>query len=789
MKTGGQASTRARVRRGVSFSAAVAATLAVASTARASTLDASGHLVFDKSALLTLGFESVEGAEAEGASWMSWDATYTGLVAKLVAEGTWASSSDSLSGASGVVSLPDALEGTHALKLTVGRNVAFGLVDTALFKSLTSKRLEVSFWGYSTGAEPELDVVYPSTDQPVGPWGFGHLVAVRTGRETSDGWAEYSTGPIDGQFFGNDPVAAILLTARFSTPQGITALDSFDLVPPEAETVLDTSAYALADAIEVVSATGSPVPVVSCTQATVATSCGPLGECTFGHCASGSAIWGIVPPSSADRTDLVERWAFISEHLLADRGAAARAESIFSTSAISTVAGAADAPGFYGGLNTLVNELRDGHTGLGVSPSTGTNFYEGLSSSDSYSGLLDVCFGLAQDDLPGGTGEPVYAVFWMAPSSALGSALGGDLLVGDMLTEIDGLSPDAWLDTVGARFREKLPNDPASEPAARALLLGEALPKYASTATFSSCTAAGACTTKPFQVGDIAYESLTGTKYASATRDSRLCSGRFTDSVPTWTPADDELVYDVPQFASAGGITSVEFDGFEGAYDGDVPSAPYHAWETPMEDALTSGQNVLFDARLGHGGLFVLGKYLAHQIRSTSDPYFTFAMPRGTWDDIDPTWLFDPSLSMCLAADPNAPDMCGWTGGQIDAPTLASPPGAAVKIAWVNARDLSMNDIVPRELLGATNLKVFGPHPSSGAYGEISDIPAYVTGWIPGSIQVLDMRFGSSFPTAVAAPWESGTGVPPDQVVLQDVSDILNGTDTVLTAARAWLAP
>jgi hypothetical protein len=58
--------------------------------------------------------------------------------------------------------------------------------------------------------------------------------------------------------------------------------------------------------------------------------------------------------------------------------------------------------------------------------------------------------------------------------------------------------------------------------------------------------------------------------------------------------------------------------------------------------------------------------------------------------------------------------------------------------------------------------------------------------WVDG-IQVLDTRFGSSFATAGAAPWASGTGVSPDQVVLQKVSDILAGTDTVLTAARAWL--
>jgi hypothetical protein len=773
---------RARVWRTLSFAAVLVASGLRASSVRAATLNARGQLVFDSNALLTEGFESLGAAQGEGGSWMSWDSAYTALVATPISTSTWTASLGSSNSTSGTVTVPNALEGTHALKLTVGTNVAFGIVDTALFKSLTSKRVEISFWGYSMGAEPELDVVYPGTVQSVGPWGFGHLVAVRTGRETSDGWAEYSTGPIDGQFFGNDPIAVILITARYATNDGITALDSFDVAPAGTQQILDPTGYALADALEVDPAPGSPMPAAPCTQATTASACGPLGECTYGHCVEGSAIWGIAPPSATDRSDLVDRWSFIAEHLLADRKATGNAPAIFSSSAVSSVANATAGPGYYGGLNTLVNQLRDGHTGLGVSPGYGTYFFEGLSSSGSYSSLLDICFGLADDDLPGGTGKPVYAVFWMATNSAVGSALGGDLLPGDMLTEIDGVAPDAWLDTVGIRFREKLPNDPTSEPAGRALLLASALAKYASTAVFSSCTAAGACTTKTLEVGDITYEMLTGAKYGTATRDSRLCSGRFSDSVPSWTPADDELAYDVPEVASAGGITSVEFDGFQGEYDNGSPSDPYHAWATPMEDALTSGQNVLFDARLGHGGLFVLGKYLVHEIRGTASPYFAFAMPRGTWDDIDPSWLFDASLS-------DAPDMCGWTGGQIDAPTLTSPPGAAVKIAWVNARDLSMNDIVPRDLLGAPNFRVFGPHPTSGAYGEIAEIPAYVAGWLPGSIQVLDTRFGSSFTTAVAAPWGSGTGVSPDQVVLQNASDILNGTDTVLAAARAWLGP
>ena len=357
-----------------------------------------------------------------------------------------------------------------------------------------------------------------------------------------------------------------------------------------------------------------------------------------------------------------------------------------------------------------------------------------------------------------------------------------------MLTQVDGLTPDAWLDAVGSRFRDTLPNDPTSEPAGRALLLASALGQYATTAVFSSCTAAGACTTKTVLVADVTYAQSTGAGNPNATTDSRLCAGRFTDAATTWAPNDDESSVDTPVYETVGNVATVEFDGFEAATDDTNPTNPYHAWVNPIVMALTSGQNVLFDARLGHGGNSVLGTFLVHQVRSENAPYFTFAMPRGTWDDPDPTWLFDPSLATCAEGNWWDPDLCGWTGGQIDEPTLSSTPATGVKIAWVDATDLSMNDIVPRDLLGAPNVRIFGPHPTSGAYGTISQVPAMVAGWSPGSIQTLDMRFGSSFTTAVAAPWASGTGVPPDQVVLQKISDILGGTDTVLTAATTWLA-
>ena len=71
----------------------------------------------------------------------------------------------------------------------------------------------------------------------------------------------------------------------------------------------------------------------------------------------------------------------------------------------------------------------------------------------------------------------------------------------------------------------------------------------------------------------------------------------------------------------------------------------------------------------------------------------------------------------------------------------ASPPGSATRIAWLNTYDVSANDFMPKLLKGRTNVKIFAPHPTSGAFGSISSLPSPWTGWSGGSLQVQDARF------------------------------------------------
>ncbi len=733
--------------------------------ARASDIDAGGNLVFAANALATYGFESFADLDSAGASFVTWTTVSsddTLATTPLVAGQETAI----LTGASG------ALEGSHALIVTTGQSVGLALRDATTFDAQAGNRVSVSMWGRSFGAEPVLELVYAHNTTNVGP-GRLHVFAIRTGRETSDGWVEYSTGPVDASEW-TAPLRAIVLTARYATNDGASTLVDSAFGPSQTDppTILDPTAYAVIDAVEVEPVTGSAFTPAACTQATVDTACGAGAECEFGHCVDAALVWGPLPQASDHRADLITRWAFQAQSLQSDRHSIAIAQTSF-TGVVPAFTAQASPRGYYGQLNQLVTTLRDSHTSLGNPPSADSVVYPIV---DSYSGPLDVCLGLAQDDLD--TGETVFAVYDVGKSPSDSAALAA----GDVLTAVDGLAPDTWLATVAPRFVPSLPSDPAADPSRLALLLPKLLGHYASTVTFSRCVVGGTCAPLPvISIGEDAFQLIeaNGTYLGS----TLLCTPRFQPSVTD--PPSDGAQYDVPVEQTVGAVTSVQFDGFEGAHDDTDPN-PWDAWEAPMAAAFGNGSTVLVDARLGHGGKFVLGDWLFQLLRGTDQPYGAFAVPRGAYDDPDPAWLFTAGWSACVSSDLSQ-DLCTWSGGQTVFTANASPAGEPSKIAWVNGDDVSMNDIVPRLVQGRSAFRVFGPHPSHGAYGEISAVPPIEPSWSRGSLQVLDMRFGATLAAAEAGTWQSGQGVVPDQLVMQKVSDILTNQDTVLAAAQTWL--
>lgn len=741
---------------GLSLSACCLAALLHRGDAGAAELGPDGALVFAVDALRTYSFEPSDDIAAAGISRLSWRVDGR-LGASAFTDDRWART---------VVATPLALHGRQAARIAASQSPGIVIRDASLFASLATSRFEVSMWGRAEGAEPSLAVVYGG-DGYYGPSQFARVEAVRTGRETSDGWAEYATGPLDGSVWGR-PVTGLVLTARYASAgrAGFDSLIATALHPQRSPTLLDPTASALVDAVEVRPAPGAPRPATRCTAVTAEADCGVGAECFYAHCVDAAVVWGPAPPAS-HRREITARWAYVAAHLQSDRNTARQHASAF-VDAADRIAAVEDSAGFYGALREQVVALRDAHTALGEAPGADSVFSPETRVTSSG---IDVCFGLVQNDFDH---DPAlrHAVFGVGGHGALAEPLA----VGDLLTAVDGRDPTAWVESVAGRYLPNLPNDPASDPALASVALSSLITRHASTIALRHCTAAGCGDAQTVPVGEEMYARVT--QRGGFDGDSLPCTGRFQPAVEGARTIDDQQVYvgDDP----TGPITDVQFDGFSpGA------ASTLDRWVLPFSRAVQA-ERLLVDARFGTGGLFSLGFTVFHQLRGASDPSFGLFLPRGAVDDVDPPWLLGEAWFDCPARPAN--DACRWSGSDVVSTRQSVARPSTARTAWLVSYDVSMNDIVPRLLQGRTDFRIFGPHPTVGAYGARSGVPPIVVSWGVGSLQALDARFASTAAGAVAAPWASGTGVAPDEVVVQQLSDAVQGRDTILAAARRWLA-
>jgi hypothetical protein len=695
----------------------------------------------DSAALRTYDFEAP--ASLVGLEFASWDASNQLLTFQRTP----------IAAASDVANLltaggDDAVEGGHALRLGAGGKGLL-IADPALFAQVKDTRFEVTFWARVDGASVQLYVLYGKDATNVGLEGLAYVRGVRTGRETSDGWAEFVAGPLDG-------------TAWDVPPVGIAVVPT-----PHA----DTNDSFLLDALEVRTVGGSPVAPTACTQENVDQICGAEGDCIYGHCISSAFTWGQLP-SLKQRTDITERWIQWGTRLMGDRNASARGLTTLLPQARALAVSAQSSRQFFGGMNYLVNELRNNHTSFG-SPSNHTNFTPQVSYGSSSS--LGACFGVVEKDIAdGGLG---FAVFRATEHPLTGTPL----TRGDLLVAIDGRDPKAWLDEVWPRFATTMPDDPESDWATAATQLSRLIAMRASTVTLARCASASTCTpdsrtTFDIDIANAVHDAVVGAVPAG-TSPSFSCSSRFTDSVAITGGGGGS---EDPVYTATGpiGETRVQFDGFEGA----------DTWKAAFTNIFSSKPaTVLMDARMGHGGYLTAVQHLFDLVRGTSEPNGVMLFGRGTYDTADPSWLFT-RLDNCIGSAPSDQWAClqGYAGGFFT--SAATPPGADSRIAWLNSNDVSANDFMPRLLKGRSNFRIFAPHPTSGAFGAIVNTPALFTSWGGGSLQVQDSRFGANVTVAESVRWESGHGVAPDQVVVQRLSDAISGVDTIIQAATAWLA-
>ncbi len=638
----------------------------------------------------------------------------------------------------------------------VGKGIVLEADET--FAAVAHGRVRLTFWSIAR-EHPHVALVYGKPSWSIDEaMRFAQVVAVPTGRALDDGWAELSTGEVDASILGV-PLRAIV--AEVASPR------------------MGGAHFSL-DTLELTQVDGAQTGGAACSS-TQQDVCG-RGDCVLGRCVPSEATWGALL-SAQHRSELVGRWRTTVSSIQGSRVVASRVPA-FEAALPAIVA--ADSPrGFYGGLHHAMQSLGDFHLSEGSPPSalanavvTGTVPYRPTSS------FLGACFGEVTDDLPGASGGSI-AVYRTAATSILPTAL----RVGDVLTEIDGVPATQWLRDATLAHGDRGASDETALSATWALRAADLIGHHAASFKVLRCSDA-ACASRSVidvpiaQVGreallaggpsatllgeDAALAFDAGGAPASAT--GLACTGRFKDAVDA--PAPRASGFDVVSSTTRRDRVDVQLDGFMPA---DVPS-----FETAFGGIVAAGKPLLVDARYGTGGLSSAGTFLAELLRPAADPLFAIDAMRASVEHVSTEGAFTKRLT-CLDS-PNALE-CTF------AQTFTGSKAANVpKVAWINGYDVSENDIVPRFLAGASNTRIFSAHPTMGSFGFAASVPAYVAGWGDGSLQGSDSRFARDRAGLSTARWESGHGVTPDEIVVQKLSDLLLGKDTLLVRAAAWTA-
>lgn len=231
------------------------------------------------------------------------------------------------------------LQGSSALRVPAGKAVIVG--DAATFAALGDARVEVRVWARADGARPSARLVYAPGEIEPRDLSFPNasVDAVETGRATSDGWVEYSTGPVDATIGARTRAAGIVLEADASP--------------------LASSGFWV-DAVEVRRVGAKPARG-ACTLATEDAACGAEGACVEGSCVDGAAVWGPLP-SLEQRRAIVERQEQYLVRFTSDRAGATNAAARFSPVARAAAESATTARTFWQPFHRSAAEARGAHT-------------------------------------------------------------------------------------------------------------------------------------------------------------------------------------------------------------------------------------------------------------------------------------------------------------------------------------------------------------------------------------------------------------------------------------------
>lgn len=633
------------------------------------------------------------------------------------------------------------LEGTHAVRVPAGRALVLG--DLGSFAALHGSRVELRFWARADGARPSGRLVYTAEDIRAEDLLFPNasLEAIETGRATDDGWVEYATGPVDAAVGARTKLAAIVLEAEASP--------------------VETSGF-LVDGVELLARGALPGRAKSCTLATEDAACGADGACVEGFCVDSAIVWGALP-SKEQRVEIARRQEQHLARFTSDRYGAARTATFFSPTARAAAESATTPRAFWQPFQRAAALARGAHT-----RAAGPARYHRLSwhaltyTRSSWNELL-ACFGVVEPDLTGGGRG--FAVFQAAPASPLRT--------GDVVVKIDGEEPRDWL--ARAVPITPLSSDPDVDDALQGASLQELVSALARTLEVTRCAGPSSCAGADAQRITVDVAALRKAVTTLPSETQPRCSVRF--QLPVDVPAGA----DVNAYEAA--FESVDAEGFVNVLTNGEP--PGTALADVVHRAFDrSASRMLVDKRRGDGGGGQSLLVWAERVRQ-DESFRLLSAARWGYDAIDPPAPVFAELAGCDSRRPSTTACWAMSASWYGVPAPVKPRPA--KIAWLNLVDGSASDLAAAYAKGAPGVRIFAPGRTMGLFGGLHHLPRFASGLSDVYVQRSDTRFGSTWDAVTAAPWHSGRGIEPDEIVTQTVSDLLAGRDTMLERARAWL--
>jgi hypothetical protein len=549
-----------------------------------------------------------------------------------------------------------------------------------------------------------------------------------TGRTTSDGWIELATNDfsVDGALADHVYVRA----SSYAAVAGVD-LDAFEVVP-----------------------SGVYLPQKDCAGISDP-ACGSGEVCIDNRCISGQLSVPPLPPDGL-RGEVVDVLESKARLFYGGR----RSRDLYLAHALDAMEEMRTAKtpfGFWNAWSTGVHRLHDWHT----------DTYGGPHTNRGSVHRLNACFFEGDADLSHGA-WPKDSKYADILISHVGPGAAG-LKAGDRLVAVDGLHPLEWATKLVsvdwgfhvatdpdnfADYAEGLGGPPWSG--------GAFIQRYATNFTVIRCDAKGQCgAPETLQVTDLPdggggpdvacdnrpFYHLDGASVPDPTKHY-VFGSFFLGPITGTTP--DEAIHGLVWDTLYGG--------------GDPNSDVNKSIAAALADFRTSAHGVILDHRAGNGG--------------TIDTVTTF------------TGLVRPPGTGLVTRIPI--EIAGVGGpatiaeGLADFDKFQSSTGVPVgspdwvpnlPVALILHRDGSASDYFPFAMKGAPHVRLFGPHPTAGAFST----------YIQFSGGGLGFQLGSGESLAPGGATMIGHGAVPDVMLLPTQSDLLAGKDTLFEAALAWV--